>query len=82
MEVLETVKFLPSTSVLPRENSVSKPLLRVLTQLMVGKGKPLAVQLRESGAGLRNSIVLSGVTVKVGGTADLDVHVTKWHNCG
>ena len=71
--VLETVKFLPSTSVLPMENSVSEPLLRVLTQLMEGRGEPSAVQFRENGAGRSCCTMLTGSVVIVGATAGSNV---------
>ena len=62
-------KLLPSTSVLSMENSVCEPSLRVLTQVMVGRGEPSAVQLRESGEGLKSSTELTGGTVIEGATA-------------
>ncbi len=64
----EMVKVLPSTSVLSMSYSISEPLLKVSTQLMVGRGRPSAVQLRESPAGVRTWTVVTGDSVTVGGT--------------
>ena len=63
-------KLLPPKSVLAIENSVSEPSLRVLIQEMVGRGRPLAVQLRESGDELRSTTGLIGGTVMEGGTVN------------
>ena len=71
LELFVMVKLLPSpTSVLGMENTLSEPSLRrVLTQVMVGRGRPSAVQVRESEAGASSSTVLAGVTVMEGATA-------------
>ena len=68
LEVLEMVRLLPSTSKLASENSVSEPSLPVLTQVMLGKGRPSAVQLRESGAPLRSWTLLTGSSIMEGAT--------------
>ena len=75
LRVLVMVKLLPSlTAVLGMENSVSEPSLSVLTQVMVGRGCPLAVQLRERASGLSSctgllgDMVMEGATVKIMGT--------------
>ena len=62
LEVLVTVKSRPSTSVLPTVNSISEPLLKVLIQLMVGRGKPSAMQVREREAEGSRSLLPTGAT--------------------
>ena len=67
--MLVMVKFLPSlTVVLGMENSVSVPLRNLLTQAMVGRGSPSAVQLRERASGFRSLTMLGGDAVMEGGT--------------
>ena len=68
MGVVDILKLLPSISVLAMENSVCEPSLLVLIQVRVGRGKPSAVQLRESGDELSSSTGLSGDTVMEGAT--------------
>ena len=65
--LLVIVRVLPSMSVLSMENSISEPLLRVLIQVKVGAGTPLAVQVRERAAGL-SSAMLDGDIIIFGGT--------------
>ena len=66
--VVEISKLLPPKSVLAMENSVCEPSLRVLIQEMVDRGRPSAVQLRESGDELRSTTGLTGDTVMEGAT--------------
>ena len=66
--VVDISKLLPPKSVLAMENSVSEPLLRVLIQEMVGRGRPSAVQLKESGVELRSTTGLIGGTMMEGAT--------------
>ena len=66
--VVDISKLLPPKSVLAMENSICKPSLRVLIQEMVGRGRPSAVQLRESGDELRSTTGLTGDTVIEGAT--------------
>ena len=66
--IVDILKVLPSTTALFMENSVSEPLLRVLIHVMVGSGRPLAVQLRESEAGLSSWVEFNGLTVIEGVT--------------
>ena len=67
--MVDISKLLPPKSVLAMENSVCEPSLIVLIQEMVGRGTPLAVQLRESGDELRSTTGLVGSTMMEGGTA-------------
>ena len=69
--IVDILKFLPSIIALFVENSVSEPLLRVLIHVMVGRGRPLAVQLRESGAGLSSWVEFNGFTVMEGVTREI-----------
>ena len=66
--IVDMLKVLPSTTALFVENSVSEPSLRVLIHVMVGRGRPLAVQLRESEAGLSSWVEFNGFTVMEGVT--------------
>ena len=66
--VVDISKPLPSKSVLAMENSVSEPSLKVLIQEMMGRGRPSAVQLRESGDELRSTTGLVGSTMMEGVT--------------
>ena len=69
--VVEIAKLLPLKSVLAMENSVCEPSLRVLIQEMLGRGRPSAVQLRESGDELRRTTGLTGDTVMEGETVGI-----------
>ena len=66
--VVDISKLLPPKSVLAMENCACEPSLRVLIQEMVGRGRPAAVQLRESGVELRSTTGLTGGAVMEGGT--------------
>ena len=66
--IVDILKVLPSTTTLFMENSVSEPLLTVLIHVIVGRGRPLAVQLRESEAGLSSWVEFNGFTVIEGVT--------------
>ena len=66
--VVDISKLLPPKSMVAMENSVSETSLRVLIQEMVGRERPSAVQLRESGVELRSTTGLTGDTVMEGGT--------------
>ena len=66
--VVDISKLLPPKSLLAMENSVCELSLRVLIQEMVGRGRPSAVQLRESGDELRSTTGLTGDTVMEGAT--------------
>ena len=66
--MVEISKLLPPKSVLAMENSVCEPSLKVLIQEMVGRGRPSAVQLRESGDEMRSTTGLTGDSVMEGAT--------------
>ena len=73
--VVVMLKLLPSTLVLGMENSVSVPSARVLNQVMVGRGTPSAVQVRESAWDLRSCIILTGDRVMEELTAKRQIQV-------
>ena len=66
--IVDILKVLPSTTALFIENSVSELSLKVLIHVIVGSGRPLAVQLRESEAGLSSWVEFNGFTVMEGVT--------------
>ena len=56
--VMLTFLSIPNTP--DASNVVIEPLLRVLIQLILARGRPSAEQLRDSGFGLRSWTVLEG----------------------
>ena len=71
--VVDISKLLPPKSVLAIENSVCEHSLRVLIQEMVGRGRPSAVQLTESGDELRSTTGLIGGTMMEGATVGIGI---------
>ena len=71
--VVDISKLLPPNSLLAMENSVCETSLRVLIQEMVGRGRPSAVQLRESKVELRSTTGLTGDTVMEGATVGIGI---------